>query len=54
MPLEPHYLFSNRSYFYAQSLVTDYAPARLRISVPSNLDVVATGELAGPPTDDPT
>ncbi|CAN5413210.1 hypothetical protein BH23ACI1_BH23ACI1_11000 [soil metagenome] len=49
IPLEPHYLYSNRSYWYPQSLVTDYASATLRISVPSGLDVVATGQPTGPP-----
>lgn len=50
IPLEPQFIYSNRSYWYPQATVTDYATARLRVSVPSELDVVATGIAAGPPT----
>ena len=46
IPIEPNYIYSNRSYWYPQSTVTDYAPARLRITVPSDFKVVATGEPA--------
>lgn len=52
VPLEPHYIYSNRSYWYPQSLVTDYAPATLRLAVPTDYDVIATGEparLTAPP-----
>jgi hypothetical protein len=49
IPLEPQFLYSNRSYWYPQSTVTDYATAHLRISVPNDLDVVASGTPAGPP-----
>ena len=52
IPLEPHYIYSNRSYWYPQSVVTDYAPARLRITVPTDFDVIATGapaRLTAPP-----
>jgi hypothetical protein len=52
IPLEPHYIYSNRSYWYPQSVVSDYAPARMRINVPSEYDVIATGEpsqLTAPP-----
>lgn len=52
IPLEPHFIYSNRSYWYPQSVVTDYAPARLRIAVPTDFDVIATGEparLTAPP-----
>lgn len=49
IPLEPHYIYSNRSYWYPQSVVTDYAPATLRISVPTEYEVIATGEPAGAP-----
>jgi hypothetical protein len=51
--LEPRYLYSNRSYWYPQSTVTDYATASLRITVPADFDVVATGDPAGPPTSPP-
>jgi hypothetical protein len=43
VPIEQRWLFSNRSYWYPQPTVTDYATARLRITVPSDFDVVATG-----------
>ena len=48
MPIEQRWLYSNRSYWYPQPTVTDYATARLRITVPSDLDVVATGNPAPP------
>jgi hypothetical protein len=43
IPLEPRFMYSNRSFWYPQSTVTDYATARLRISVPAGYDVVASG-----------
>ncbi len=49
IPLEPRYLYSNRSYWYPQSPVTDYATARIRITVPSEYDVIATGEPVAAP-----
>ena len=48
MPLvvaEPSFLYSNRSYWYPQAPVSDYATATIRISVPPALDCVASGEL---------
>jgi hypothetical protein len=36
-------LFSNRNYWYPQNQVSDYAPARIRITVPSEYSVVASG-----------
>jgi hypothetical protein len=42
---EPSTLYSNRSFWYPQAPVSDYATASLRITVPSNLDCVASGEL---------
>ncbi len=53
IPVEPHYIYSNRSYWYPQSTVTDYATATLRVSVPPDLDVVATGTRTGPPAPAP-
>lgn len=41
---EPSYLYSNRSYWYPQPLVTDYATATIRISVPIAYACVASGE----------
>lgn len=46
--LEPQFLYSNRSYWYPQATVTDYATGELRIMVPPEYDVVATGTPAGP------
>jgi hypothetical protein len=42
---EPSFLYSSRSYWYPQAPVSDYATARMRISVPPNIDCVASGEL---------
>ncbi len=48
LPIEPRFVYSNRSYWYPQSRVTDYATARLRIAVPSEYDVIASGDPVGP------
>ncbi|HEY7054936.1 MAG TPA: M1 family aminopeptidase, partial [Vicinamibacterales bacterium] len=50
MPTEPKYVYSNRSYWYPQSTVTDYATAVLTVVVPPEYDVVASGSLVGQPT----
>ncbi|MGH9140785.1 MAG: M1 family metallopeptidase [Vicinamibacterales bacterium] len=42
---EPSALYSSRSYWYPQAPVSDYATARIRISVPPAVDCVASGEL---------
>jgi hypothetical protein len=42
---EPSSLYSSRSFWYPQAPVTDYATARIRISVPPAVDCVASGEL---------
>jgi hypothetical protein len=42
---EPRFIYSNRSHWYPQSTVSDYATATLRIMVPPDADCVATGEL---------
>jgi hypothetical protein len=47
--LEPSYVYSNRSYWYPQSTVTDYATASMRIIVPADYDVVASGAPRGAP-----
>jgi hypothetical protein len=49
IPLEPRYIYSNRSYWYPQSTVSDYATSRLRITVPPEFDVVASGMQTAPP-----
>ncbi|HET7696847.1 MAG TPA: M1 family aminopeptidase [Vicinamibacterales bacterium] len=48
IPVEPQYTYSNRSYWYPQAPVTDYATAKLTVNVPGDLDVVASGSQAGP------
>jgi hypothetical protein len=48
IPLEPQYVYSNRSYWYPQSTVTDYATAHLRVTVPDGFDVIASGSPVGP------
>ncbi|MEI6666567.1 MAG: M1 family aminopeptidase [Acidobacteriota bacterium] len=47
MPIEAAYLYSNRSYWYAQAADEGYATARIRISVPVEYTCVASGELVG-------
>jgi hypothetical protein len=47
IPLDPQLLYSNRSYWYPQSPVTDYATAKLTITVPGEYDVVASGTPRG-------
>ena len=49
IPIEPQYIYSNRNYWYPQSTVTDYATSRLRVTVPAEFDVVASGAETGPP-----
>ena len=45
MAAEPSFLYSSRSFWYPQAAVSDYATARIRISVPPAVDCVASGEL---------
>ncbi len=45
VPAEPKWLLSNRSYWYPQAQVSDYATARMRITVPGDYAVVASGIL---------
>jgi hypothetical protein len=50
IPAERNWLFSNRSHWYPQNQVTDYATATIRFNVPSEFKVVATGvEAPGSP-----
>lgn len=44
---EPRFLYSNRAPWYPQGLATDYATAELRITVPAEYDVAASGRLVG-------
>jgi len=51
VPAEPKWLLSNRSYWYPQAQVTDFASARMRLTVPAEYAVVASGVLEpGSPT----
>jgi hypothetical protein len=43
--LEPSSLYSSRSFWYPQGAVSDYATAFIRITVPSTIECVASGEL---------
>lgn len=45
IPPEPNWLFSNRSYWYPQGQVTDYATSTVRVTVPATYGVVASGAL---------
>ena len=50
VPPEPNWLFSNRYAWYPQGQVSDYATAAIRVTVPSELSVVASGvPLPGSP-----
>ncbi len=59
---ESSFLYSSRSLWYPQGIVSDYATARIRLTVPAHLDAVASGQLepgfpvilAGKDTKDPT
>ena len=48
IPLEPRYIYSNNSFWYPQSTVSDYALGTVRVTVPADYEVVATGTLTGP------
>ena len=50
IPLQSRYLYSNRSYWYPQSTVTDYATATIRVTVPADFDAIATGQPVESPT----
>jgi hypothetical protein len=43
IPAEPNWLFSNRSHWYPQNQVSDYASATVRFNVPADYKVVASG-----------
>ena len=50
IPPEDNWLFSNKSHWYPQNQVTDYATSTLRFSVPAEYKVVASGvEAIGSP-----
>jgi hypothetical protein len=43
-PVEPHYLLSNRTYWYPQNPVWDFATSTIRVTVPDGYRTVASGE----------
>ncbi|HTM03282.1 MAG TPA: M1 family aminopeptidase [Vicinamibacterales bacterium] len=43
IPTEPNYMLSNRSFWYPQNPVPDYATATLRLSVPDGFTCIASG-----------
>jgi hypothetical protein len=43
VPAEPNWLFSNRSHWYPQNQITDYATATIRFTLPAEYKVVASG-----------
>jgi Peptidase family M1 domain len=49
IPAEPQWTYSNRSYWYPQATVTEYATAKITLTVPGEYDVVASGRPQGPP-----
>jgi hypothetical protein len=53
LPPEPRYIYSNRSYWYPQSIVSDYAPVKLKITVPAEYEVIGTGLPVGEPAPPP-
>jgi hypothetical protein len=50
IPPEPQWIYSNRSYWYPQGAVSNYATSRLAITVPGEYDAVASGTPEGEPT----
>jgi hypothetical protein len=49
IPPEPRFLYSNRTYWYPQSTVSDFSTATLRLTAPAGFQIVATGERATAP-----
>jgi hypothetical protein len=50
IPPEAQWTYSNRSYWYPQSEVTDYATASIAMTVPGEYDVIASGTPQGAPS----
>jgi hypothetical protein len=48
MPAEPSWLYSNNTLWYAQSTISDFATARLRLAVPDGWSSVASGTITDP------
>ncbi len=53
LPPEPRYIYSNRTYWYPQSVVSDYATVNMKIAVPAAFDVIGTGMPVGEPAAPP-
>jgi hypothetical protein len=53
IPPEPRLLYSHRAYWYPQSSVSDYATAKLSLTLPAGYEAVATGAPVGPPAPAP-
>jgi hypothetical protein len=53
LPPEPRYIYSNRSYWYPQSVVSDYATVQLRVTVPEEYEVIGSGLRIGEPAPPP-
>jgi hypothetical protein len=45
IPSEPNFLLSSRSAWYPQNVITDYARARIRVTVPDGYGCVGSGQL---------
>lgn len=45
IPAEPRFLYSNRTFWYPQATVTDFATAAIQVTVPAQFQVVASGTL---------
>jgi len=43
---EPHILYSTNSVWYPQAAVSGYAPTRMRLTVPAQFQILASGQLA--------
>ena len=50
IPAEPQWTYSNRSYWYPQATVTEYATSKITMTVPGEYDVVASGSPHGAPS----
>ena len=50
IPIEPQWTYSNRSYWYPQASVTEYATSKVSVTVPGEFDVVGSGTPQGSPT----
>jgi len=51
---EPRFMYSNHLQWYPQSVVTDYATARMRLTVPAEYQIVASGFAQASSTTPPT